>query len=171
MIDTPNIDSIKNFLEIMRRLRSGIPVTGYYYRGQEDFILQHGQGFAPRKPKGYRWRKARNCFGNTHKLVMYDPTLRYVEGYGLTGLGIPLEHAWAIDEDNQVIDTTWRWNDGSPPEGYFGVIYPTQLVNQIILRKKCYGVLDDPYNRYPLLREPYDPVSALERIKKLEFKS
>ena len=108
----------------------GGPKPGLVYSCVEDLLLRHGSFWTPRAlPARYRKRPVRQCFHNTGDLVRRSKALRYVEGYAAKlSLGIPMHHAWAVDGEGRVVDTTW-----DNPEGavYFGVAFPReQLAEQ-----------------------------------------
>ena len=45
---------------------------------------------------------------------------RYCEGKAVSySLPLPLDHAWCLDEDGQVIETTWL----EVADEYFGVVF------------------------------------------------
>jgi hypothetical protein len=60
------------------------------------------------------------CFENATRLVEADPTLRYVEGVGITTDHLACLHAWAVTPAGVVIDPTW---DVPEQHRYFGVAY------------------------------------------------
>ena len=64
----------------------------------------------------------------------------------VSGSKIPVLHAWNVDAEGSVIDSTWE------PVGsiYFGVIFPVSIV-----RGAKTSVLDDWENGWPVLRESW----------------
>ena len=79
--------------------------------------------------------------------------LEYAEGYAVVGSKIPVLHAWNVDAEGSVVDTTWE------PVGsaYFGVILPLPIV-----RGAKTLVLDDFESGWPLLRESWTEMVAEE---------
>lgn len=82
------------------------------------------------------------CYSNAGRVALgldgFDfPELTYVEGYAISSLGIPLGHAWLVDEDGNVIDKTWP--EGS---GYFGIPIPRDGLAKIVLNSGVWGVLN-----------------------------
>lgn len=111
------------------------------YRSYEELILDRGRHYdgAPR-PKGMRKQQNKQCFRNTLRLCQIRPGLRYVEGYAC-GI-IPVQHAWAIDEDDRVIDLTW---DKPEEASYYGLVIPTSVACRLAIKHGCYGVLGSDY--------------------------
>ena len=72
--------------------------------------------------------------------------LQYAEGYAVVGSKIPVLHAWNVDAEGFVVDSTWE------PVGsiYFGVILPLSVV-----RRAKASVLDDFESGWPVLRESW----------------
>ena len=73
-----------------------------------------------RRPKGYRQRKAKQCFSNAQILAM-EGRGDYVEGVCVTPtLGIPIHHGWITLDGVHAIDPTF-------PDGecclYFGIAF------------------------------------------------
>lgn len=86
--------------------------------------------------------KIKKCFDNCYKLSFKNPNLKYVEG--LTFSIIPLEHAFLINDKNEVIDPTLAINTeysknrfGSE---YLGVEIPTNLLFKLLSQKKKWYV-------------------------------
>jgi hypothetical protein len=69
--------------------------------------------------------------------VLDCPAWRYVEGYAHHRLGVILEHAWAVDEQGRVIETTW------PDAGttYFGVAFDEAALRRAICATRCFCLL------------------------------
>jgi hypothetical protein len=82
---------------------------------------------------------------------MMKTGLEYVEGYALIGGKNPVLHAWNVDAEGSVIDSTWE------PVGsiYFGIVFPPSIVE----RAKT-SVLDDFENGWPVLRESWTEIVA-----------
>jgi hypothetical protein len=122
------------------------------------FMLEHGRDYAigpytfslPRdEPKA--------CFKNATLLALRLPHLTYVEGK-VGVYGIPIEHAWCVDEEGIVVDTTLdRCTDGTFDRigPYFGVPFRTEYVSRAVFRNKSYALLDLFYapKTLPLLIE------------------
>lgn len=64
---------------------------------------------------GFARRAPRACFSNSQELVLQRPRLRYVEGTAWqAGMAFPVHHGWAINDSDQVIDTTWTDRKRTP---------------------------------------------------------
>ena len=84
---------------------------------------------------------------------MMTTGLQYVEGYAVIGGKNPVLHAWNVDAEGSVIDSTWE------PVGsaYFGVILPRSIVEPAKT-----SVLDDWESGWPVLRESWTEMVAEE---------
>lgn len=91
-------------------------------------------------PKG----TIKECFRNAYLLAV-EHNLIYYEGYAM-GV-IPVLHAWCLDKDFHVIDTTWETGTE-----YFGVFFSIKYVSKVLLERKSYGVIDNWEMKWPLLR-------------------
>ena len=81
----------------------------YHYCCAEDFLLQNGQFFEPRSLSSeYPEGELRSCFSNATDLLCHFDALRYVEGMAFVTEPIPVHHAWCIDAEAKVVDTTWQ---------------------------------------------------------------
>jgi len=78
--------------------------------------------------------------------------LEYAEGYAVTGSKIPVLHAWNVDAEGTVIDSTWE------PVGsmYFGIALPLAIVKGVKT-----SVLDDFESGWPVLRESWTEMAAV----------
>jgi len=86
------------------------------------YVLEHGRWFIPRhRPTGIRKGSAKACYRNAGRYVLDHPEYRYVEGFAMsTDLGMVVQHAWAADSMDLVIDRTWKDPEDS---FYFGVSF------------------------------------------------
>lgn len=118
--------------EFLTHTRDGMRMLGAPECGTfSDFLLRNGRAFKGRMlPDGrYRMRMPRMCYWNTYRLVVRSKTLRYCEGYVATSACamIPIQHAWAIDKHDQVVDVTLQdWKTGESQSGlaeYFGIVF------------------------------------------------
>jgi hypothetical protein len=104
-----------------------------------DFLLAHGVAYMPGPDTFAAPRQEQhNCFGNALHLALDDPSLTYVEGK-VSVHGVPLDHAWCVDADGNVIDPTAT---GKGIVEYFGVPLSTEYVKRAVLFNGVYGVLD-----------------------------
>jgi hypothetical protein len=110
------------------------------------FIMNNGRSWTPQdKPCLYERGEPQQCFSNAFDLATRDFDLVYVEGYAYNI--IPVSHAWVVDQDGNVIDTTWE----DPANCiYFGIPFDTKYLIQSTFKTEYYGLLDDWRNGWPL---------------------
>lgn len=88
-----------------------------------EFYLCHSKNFdvAPRLPRGVRRGQPKACWMNGQALAMAHPDkYAYVEGYAISGNGIPLSihHGWVVDRKTGLaLELTWD----KPGVEYIGV--------------------------------------------------
>ena len=131
-------DSVKTYLEVTSGLRGDNPKLAF--SGPEQIVLTLGKSFTPQPlPDEYSRGPQKECYKNTFQLVMENPELTYVEGFAVPdNVPIPLAHAWAVDVDGMVIDTTWP----NPGKEYVGVAMSWEFVAETAIRTEVYGVFD-----------------------------
>jgi hypothetical protein len=130
---------------------------GRRFTSYEALVLGLGRPFTagslptPRRLRG----PYRACYRNTFKLVHARPQLRYTEGYAIATIdddftGIPVQHAWAVDDAGRVMDPTWP---DAGRSAYFGIEFDLADVSRHIIRTNGAGVLAGDYLLgFPLLR-------------------
>ena len=105
-----------------------------------DFMLNHGRVYKVGPHSNSLPRGEPNaCYSNAGALALGLDHLTYVEGQILV-CGIPLDHAWCIDEEGAVVETTVR--DPDVVSEYYGVPFRTDYLLKAVLRNKMWGVLD-----------------------------
>lgn len=151
MSRTPRIDAWLG--GTMAALESGVwRREGLVYFNRDELLHRHGQRFAYDRtrplPDDVPQGQLGECFSNAGREV--GGAYRYVEGLAITSGGIiPVHHAWLIDDDDNVIDSTWPpdleavHGDEDGPREYFGLVIPDERVFEVITRRKIWGVLDD----------------------------
>lgn len=140
-----NVISYLKTMDVFKRKNNMIIEDGY--NTIESFLLKEGRIFKPQPlPSKYRKMPKKNCFGNAFNLVMDNSDLIYVEGYADCKIGIPVQHAWAVDQEGNVIDPTW--DDGLE---YFGVPFDRKYIISVILDNNYYGVIDNYSSHWPLI--------------------
>jgi hypothetical protein len=141
---------LRTYLERARDFVGKLP-TEYCHRNVYDFVLREGRFFEPRpRPEQITLRHIGECFRNAF-LTMMRTGLQYAEGYAVSGRKIPVLHAWNVDAEDSVIDSTWE------PVGsaYFGIVFPLS-----ILERAKTSVLDDWESGWPVLRESWTEIVA-----------
>lgn len=128
---------LRTYLEGARDFAGKLPLQ-YHYRNIYDFVLREGRFFEPGpRPEQITLRHIGECFRNAFLTTM-------VEGYAVIGGKNPVLHAWNVDAEGCVVDSTWE------PVGsaYFGIILPPSIV-----RRANASVLDDWESSWSVLRE------------------
>jgi len=121
-----------------------------FVRGpQREALISRGRSYSRDDSKVEQYTGFPNvpkmCYQNAGSVALGFhgdyPELTYVEGYAIPAdVGIPLQHAWLVDKDGNVIDRTWR--DGV---AYFGIPIPSENLRRIVLRTGVWGVLNEAY--------------------------
>lgn len=106
------------------------------HRSQHAFILEHGRSMTYGRTRIYG--PVKQCYANAFRLSMDDPSMTYCEGYTETH-GIPIEHAWCIDKDGKVVETTIREKE---PREYFGVPIKPDHLRRTIIEKETHQFFD-----------------------------
>lgn len=137
---------LRDGAEMMRSAERPLQIEGYY--GLWDFVLRHGREFGTENPREIKRGEERMCYRNAAQLALSHKGYTYCEGYA-AGV-IPVMHAWVIDMDGRIGETTW-------PEigtAYFGITFKTEYLRKELLTSKRYGLIDRWWDDWPLLREP-----------------
>lgn len=123
------------------------------YRSMDGFVLKNGINFEPAPlPKGIRPGVVKECYRNAANLVLGNPRrFIYCEGYAL-GV-IPVMHAWAIDCDCNVVDSTWVKEPCSLGTEYFGVAIKREYLMSMMRKTETYGVIDQWTHGWPILKD------------------
>ncbi len=117
-------------------------------------LIERAGTFYPgaKRPKGMRKGRAKGCFENAGKLVMNSVDWKYVEGYAISErLGILIHHAWCLDENGIVVDSTWK-----DPQHcqYMGIPFSDAQLCQQLVKNGVWGVFDIGYGfNVKLMRE------------------
>ena len=164
---TIEVTSLEQFLQASVQIRETSKIKSpYAYVCLEDFVLQHGTAFteispdqpvAGRMHNRYRPRGLKACFHNSYcAAVASRGHLRYVEGYAESSF-FPMHHAWNIDAEDRVVDTTWCYDSGGPSVGgsYMGVIFPIEYVRETRTPNNT-SVIDQWEKGHPLLRQKFE---------------
>ena len=116
------------------------------------FVLNEGKQFLfdAQTYAGKRGR-AHECYANAGRLALSNPTKTYVEGYVVVH-GIPIEHAWVVDEEGKVQDPTITGPKGIG--GYFGVPIKREYLNRQIADTQVWGLFGHRGNFDYLRRDP-----------------
>lgn len=107
-------------------------------------LLEYGKAY-PTDEETYTGKrgKAHMCYSNAARKAAGDPDLTYVEGF-VSVFGLPLAHAWNIDEHGVVVDPTLKSANGV--DGYFGVAFKTEVLQREMQLTKKYGMFTGTEN-------------------------
>lgn len=155
--------------EIMSYLKRLQPHENMF--GATTAILKYGQVFKlpEKKPDWLQISEPRNCFNNATACAVTRPDIHYAEGYALApDLPIPVQHAWLVDSEGQVLDPTWP---DTQDHVYFGIAFRRQFVIEMLTSNADQaGLLVNMH----LLRKHFSHASELEeaiRAGRLEIPS
>lgn len=160
---------VSELLEERRVVLSG-GYAGLEYGSIAELVLREGRDYETvlrDSEHGHEPDAPRECFRNAAMLSAMHSELSYVEGYASFGLGFAVMHAWCVDGEGRVVDTTWatpemeRLGDGVPE--YRGIELPGRLVYRAVRVTGVYGVFDDYRNGFPALGiSPFSAEALLE---------
>lgn len=175
--------SAKEWANTIARSRKGMGSPDLEYNGFDDVLSKHGVEFKPPQSVeensrlmaeyGIQAGEPKECYEAAGRCFLWDrggsSSLTYVEGYA-TSI-IPVQHAWVVTEDGQVIDPAWNGQEiegvGSltPGTSYFGVPLSTEFVRTHILDSGTWGVFSDfEPSTADLYRNGF-PDGALKKMK------
>ena len=96
--------------------------------------------------------KIKRCFDNCYKAVYKEENLKYMEGYTMSL--IPIEHAFLINENNEVIDPTLSINTSGHSDRYGSEYYGIEIPkNMIALLRIKNNYLPLPFLYFQYLNE------------------
>jgi len=109
------------------------------FSGPCDMVLRIGVDCEPQAslPPGIVRGEKRKCAMNSAHLAVDRPDLAYVEGYCLTDIGIPVEHAWCVDCRLRVVEPTYD----KCGFAYRGIVLDRKWMLRRIISAGHYGVL------------------------------
>ncbi len=156
---TKSEESLYNNLMGMNKFiisRTGI--KDYKYKGMYDLVLKEGSFFIPPeknkpRPEGMIKGKDKDCYANAARLALDNSNYTYVEGIATPDfIELPIQHAWCIDNKDNVIDPTWK-TAGSV---YYGVPFNTEFLRETILKTEIWGLIPEYYRKdYNPFKEGY----------------
>jgi hypothetical protein len=120
MSDAIQFNSLRQYVELV----AGAPRR----YSPEQALLAYGRDWNPSvvSPSWLVMGPKRNCFGNALAYAVDRGDVYYVEGYALDRqLGMPMQHAWLVDDRGSVIDPTW---DDPEENDYFGIAFKRAFV-------------------------------------------
>ena len=102
-----------------------------------DFYLAFGRACRPGRAAPEQGA-ARQCYYNAGMLALENPELAYVEGFGLRPGLIPVHHAWCLDPDGRVVETTWPFDEAAE---YWGIPLRTDFLREQVRNSSTWGIL------------------------------
>lgn len=136
-----------------------------------QFILAAGQEYDSRLMEHRFGRGMQHaCYRNAFELALaYPDELIYCEGRALSCGLVPVEHAWCVTPDGQVVDTTWQGDE----QDYVGVCFATEWLRGWTAGRNSYGVLADQFPSELLYLDPgtflaRPNAAQLERTRQLQ---
>ena len=135
---------VKEYLKLLQSF-SNNPDGVWSYNNIADFLLKEGKPMLglSKTLKGHYGKGF--CYRTAFEIAS-SYGYGYVEGYALCEGLIPLEHAWNVDNEGNVIDGSWE--DGV---AYYGVEIPYWYVCKILFATKRHGILDTWDIGWPLI--------------------
>lgn len=143
------MSQVLRYLEEVKRMRDP---------SSEAFVLEHGRLFTTLRAEQPKPGTPKQCYYNAARMVRRSKgQLIFVEGYALAM--IPLPHAWCIDLEGQVVETTWRptWRPlpgDTARVDYYGIPFSTDYLVRSIKRWGQYSLLDNWRNNWPVQHSP-----------------
>lgn len=145
MITTTTKQHLESSIELLRS--KGINhcgINGYFCI--MDFILQHGREW---KPGTVCWAKGRrDCFRHASKAALRNRDYTYVEGYA--SLTVPVHHAWLVDRNGTVIETTWP----RPGSSYYGIPFRADWLRKMRRESDYASVIEQWDIDFKTMRAP-----------------
>ena len=93
--------------------------------------------------------KIKRCFDNCYKAVYKEEKLKYMEGYTMSL--IPIEHAFLVNENNEVIDPTLSINTSGHSDRYGSEYMGIEIPRNMIARLR----IKDQHSPLPFLYFKY----------------
>jgi hypothetical protein len=88
-----------------------------------QLILDHGREMGPVGKSGPSRSEPNACFANALLLTANRKAVFYCEGYAVPAkVGLPMHHAWCVDQQGRVLDPTWEENSELSP-WYYGLTF------------------------------------------------
>jgi hypothetical protein len=135
-----SIEAIREIIEIHALVKAPMLKPGQI--SPERFMLEHGRVFTV-TPKTFLGPRGtpKECYSNSAKRSQRSrsPKLTYAEGY-VYSFGIPIPHAFVVDDDGNVIDPTLKI-DEEAERHYFGLAFDRGYHKVALLKSTYYSLL------------------------------
>jgi hypothetical protein len=122
-------------------------IAGFAPGGIDAFLLRHGREWET-GPGTFRGSAETlgKCYQMAANAALRDRSLMYVEGK-VTVFGVPIDHAWVVDDAGVVIDPTIPDDSRAAGAEFFGVPIATDYLVEVLIRSRTYGVIDSDGGR------------------------
>lgn len=102
-------------------------------------------------PDNVKLGRRNHCFQESRALALAQPErFTYVEGYAFNR-GLPLHHAWCVDEYGSVVDPTWADIEGVL---YCGIPFRHDVIYEGTRNMKEWGFLGTPRFSEKIIASP-----------------
>ena len=158
---------LKQYLSFITDKFPNAPNNPYKFQRTYGKLFYHdASSFAG--PRG----KQHLCYMNSAKEALGNPNLTYVEGF-VTVHGVPIEHAWLVDQHGKVYDPTLV--DNNFVGEYWGVPAKTNYLRERVLKLGTWGIFgftkqdylnDDPAHivQHISIEKPVNPVEPINYV-------
>jgi len=112
----------------------------------EHLVKNYGNVYKPQElPDIYTKEEDKRCFVNAYRLAQENENLTYVEGFAFPDfIDIPIQHAWCVDKQGNVIDNTWK----KAGTAYIGIPFNEHYMMLIMAKTGVYGMLGHHTYKY-----------------------
>ena len=134
--------NLAEYAAAMDRIYANFPGK---YSSTQKLIVELGIGF-DRKIESSFIGKPQECYKNAFDVLMKYPKLElfYCEGFAIyADIGIPIYHAWLVNERGEVIDPTWHEPASFIEHAYIGVVFDHEFVRTVAVETGIYGILEN----------------------------
>jgi hypothetical protein len=134
--------NLQEYAAAMDRIYANFPGK---YSSTQKLIVDLGIGF-DRKIESSFIGKPQECHKNAFDVLMKypKPELFYCEGFAIyADIGIPIYHAWLVNERGEIIDPTWHEPASFIEHAYIGVAFDREFVRTVAVETGTYGILEN----------------------------
>lgn len=147
------MSEVANYLKTIADMVVDTPLVrnDWKYSSYEALVLDQGRLWGPEVEVRVSG-PIKECFTNAWHDANNHGWL-YIEGYADSGI-IPVQHAWCVDENGTVIETTWE----KAGQEYLGVALDTDWVAKVSVETGYWGILGNDWIRdVTLLKRGFPP--------------
>jgi hypothetical protein len=133
---------LREYADAMDRIYPNFPGK---YTSTHKLIVELGIGFE-RKIKSSFIGQPQKCQKNAFDVVIEypKPELYYCEGFATyADLGLPIYHAWLINERGEIVDPTWHEPESFIEHAYIGVVFDREFARTVAVETGSYGILEN----------------------------